>query len=71
MTSLNRVIHLKGVVNLKEKNVLNSNVVGDTVNNDGDTVNNDGDTVLPSFLDNTVSFKLISASMVDGNNFFI
>jgi len=64
MASLNRVIHLKGVVNLFEKNVLNSNVVGDTVDNDGDTV-------LPSFLDNTVSFKLISASMADGNIFFI
>jgi len=49
---------------LFEKNVLNSNVVGDTVDNDGDTV-------LPSFLDNTVSFKLISASMADGNIFFI
>jgi hypothetical protein len=69
MTSLetniiNRATTLKGVVVLKLKNVLNPNVVGDAADNEGDTVP-------PTLLDNTVSFKLISASMADGNNFFI
>jgi len=64
MTSLetniiNRVTTLKGFVVLKLKNVV------------GDTAGNEGDTVPPSLLDNTVSFKMISASMADGNNFFI
>jgi hypothetical protein len=38
---------------------LNFNVVGDE---------NEGDTVNPSFLDNSVAFKLISATKAYGNN---
>jgi hypothetical protein len=52
---------LKGTVVLMHKNALNFNVVGD---------DNEGDTVNPSFLDNSVAFKLISATEAYGNNFF-
>ncbi|CAJ2663559.1 unnamed protein product [Trifolium pratense] len=46
---------LKGTVVLMHKNALNYNVVGDATDNEGDTVP-------PSFLDNSVAFKLISAT---------
>jgi len=56
---------LKGTVVLMKKNALNYKVIGDTV------VKNEGDTILPTLLDHSVGFKLISASKADGNNFFI
>ncbi|XP_045790613.1 linoleate 9S-lipoxygenase-like [Trifolium pratense] len=50
---------LKGIVVLMHKNVLNIDVVDDIADNEGDTVP-------PSFLDNSIALKLISASKTDG-----
>ncbi|MCI13288.1 lipoxygenase, partial [Trifolium medium] len=58
MSIIDRDHILKGIVVLMHKNVLNIDVVDDIANNEGDTVP-------PSFLDNSIALKLISASKAD------
>ncbi|GAU50513.1 hypothetical protein TSUD_351120 [Trifolium subterraneum] len=56
MSNIDRDHTLKGIVVLMHKSVLNHDVVDDIA---------EGDIVPPSFLDNSIALKLISASKAD------